>query len=118
MKWVTRERPKIDRVACPWLIARFIDRHPDFLFVPAQEVTARAAATGASPFDVDGGEPGHLPRRVSLVPGRRGAARLRIPPVRCALRVAPVLPGRGARVESARRSDPAAGVTGSALPLR
>jgi hypothetical protein len=36
MKWVTREHPKIDRVACPWLIARFIDRHPDFLFVPAQ----------------------------------------------------------------------------------
>jgi len=59
MKWVTREHPKIDRVACPWLIARFIDRHPDFLFVPAQEVVARAAATGAIPFDVDGVELSH-----------------------------------------------------------
>ena len=39
MKWVTRERPKIDRVACPWLIARFIDDSPEFLFVPATDVT-------------------------------------------------------------------------------
>jgi len=38
MKWVTRERPKIDRIACPWLIARFIDRAPEFLFVPPAEV--------------------------------------------------------------------------------
>jgi hypothetical protein len=59
MKWVTRERPKIDRVACPWLIARFIDRHPEFLFAPAEEVAARAAALEATPFDVDGVELSH-----------------------------------------------------------
>jgi hypothetical protein len=42
MKWVTRERPKIDRIACPWLIARFIDREPEFLFVPPGDVLASA----------------------------------------------------------------------------
>ncbi|MBM3502490.1 MAG: chromate resistance protein [Alphaproteobacteria bacterium] len=52
MKWVTRERPKIDRIACPWLIARFIDRVPEFLFVPAERVLATARETGAIPFDV------------------------------------------------------------------
>ncbi len=36
MKWVTRERPKIDRIACPWLVARFIDKEPEFLYVPAR----------------------------------------------------------------------------------
>jgi hypothetical protein len=59
MKWVTRERPKIDRVACPWLIARFIDREPEFLFVPPAEVKQMAAATGAIPYDVDGVELTH-----------------------------------------------------------
>lgn len=52
MKWVTRERPKIDRIACPWLIARFIDDAPEFLFVPAGDVIGVAARTGATPFDV------------------------------------------------------------------
>jgi hypothetical protein len=52
MKWITRERPKIDRVACPWLIARFIDEAPEFLFVPAAEVMSQARATGAIPYDV------------------------------------------------------------------
>ncbi len=42
MKWVTRERPKIDRIACPWLIARFIDKEPEFLYVPADRVLAMA----------------------------------------------------------------------------
>jgi hypothetical protein len=59
MKWVTRERPKIDRVACPWLIARFIDPAAEFLFVPAAEVQAVAQRTGAIPFDVDGVELSH-----------------------------------------------------------
>ena len=45
MKWVTRERPKIDRIACPWLIARFIDEAPEFLFVPSDRVLATASAT-------------------------------------------------------------------------
>jgi hypothetical protein len=52
MKWITRERPKIDRVACPWLIARFIDQSPEFQFVPADQVQSEAAATGAIPYDV------------------------------------------------------------------
>jgi hypothetical protein len=47
MKWITRERPKIDRMACPWLIARFIDRQPEFLFVPADQVLPRATETGS-----------------------------------------------------------------------
>jgi len=59
MKWVTRERPKIDRIACPWLIARFIDDNPEFLYVPGGEVMKVAAATGATPYDVPGVEYGH-----------------------------------------------------------
>ena len=60
MKWVTREHPKIDRIACPWLIARFIDRHPEFLYVAAGEVQKVAEATGALPYDVPGVELGHV----------------------------------------------------------
>lgn len=60
MKWVTRERPKIDRIACPWLIARFIDKEPEFLYVPAAEVLATAAKTGAVPYDIPGVEMSHV----------------------------------------------------------
>lgn len=59
MKWVTREHPKIDRIACPWLIARFIDEAPQFLYVPASEVLEAAAQTGAVPYDIPGVEYGH-----------------------------------------------------------
>ena len=59
MKWITRERPKIDRIACPWLIARFIDRRPEFLYVPAPEVMSVARETGAIPYDVPGVELTH-----------------------------------------------------------
>ncbi|HXZ96758.1 MAG TPA: chromate resistance protein ChrB domain-containing protein [Burkholderiales bacterium] len=59
MRWVTRERPKIDRIACPWLIARFIDKEPEFLFVPASEVLKVAQAAGAIPFDIPGVELSH-----------------------------------------------------------
>ena len=59
MKWITRERPKIDRIACPWLISRFIDPHAEFLYVPAQEVPRRAASDGAIPYDIPGVELGH-----------------------------------------------------------
>lgn len=52
MKWVTRERPKIDRIACPWLITRFIDPAPTFLFVPPARVLAVAIEEEATPFDV------------------------------------------------------------------
>ncbi len=60
MKWVTRERPKIDRIACPWLIARFIDTAPEFLYVPADEVLATAKATGAIPYDIPDVEMTHV----------------------------------------------------------
>ena len=59
MKWVTRERPKIDRIACPWLIARFIDKTPEFLFVPTEKVLAVAHETGAVPYDIPGVEMSH-----------------------------------------------------------
>lgn len=59
MKWITRERPKIDRVACPWLIARFIDATPEFLFAPPGEVLRLASELGATPFDVEGVELSH-----------------------------------------------------------
>src|SRR3954468_3437362 len=60
MKWVTRERPVIDRIACPWLIARFIDKEPEFLFVAPSEVAKTAAETGAIPYDVPGVELTHV----------------------------------------------------------
>lgn len=59
MKWITRERPKIDRIACPWLIARFVDREPEFLFVPAGDVVRISAETGAIPYDIPGVELSH-----------------------------------------------------------
>lgn len=60
MKWVTRERPKIDRIACPWLIDRFIDKEPEFLYVPAADVLATAEVTGAVPYDIPGVELSHV----------------------------------------------------------
>lgn len=59
MKWVTREHPKIDRIACPWLIARFIDKTPEFLFVPTEQVLVVARETGAVPYDIPGVEMSH-----------------------------------------------------------
>ena len=59
MRWITRARPKIDRIACPWLIQRFIDQDAEFLFVPAGEVLAQAAELRAIPFDVEGVELSH-----------------------------------------------------------
>jgi hypothetical protein len=59
MKWVTRERPKIDRLACPWLIRRFIDPEAEILYVPTAEVLGCAARTGAIAFDVPGVELTH-----------------------------------------------------------
>ncbi len=59
MKWITRERPKIDRLACIWLIRRFIDPEPEFLFAPRDQVMAEAERLGATPFDMPGVELGH-----------------------------------------------------------
>lgn len=66
MKWITRERPKIDRIACPWLIARFIDDSPEFLYVPANDVMRVAAEKDATPYDVPGVELGHNGERCSF----------------------------------------------------
>ncbi len=60
MKWITRERPKIDRIACPWLIVRFIDKAPEFLYVPAGDVLRVADETGAIPYDIPGVELSHV----------------------------------------------------------
>jgi len=59
MKWITRERGRVDRIACPWLISRFIDPAPELLFVPAREVLAVAEREGAVPYDVPNVELGH-----------------------------------------------------------
>jgi hypothetical protein len=66
MKWITRERPKIDRIACPWLIARFIDQTPEFLFVPSQDVIPVAKDMGAIPYDIPGVELTHVGERCSF----------------------------------------------------
>lgn len=60
MKWITCERPKIDRIACPWLIARFIDESPEFLFVPSNQVIEKSAECNAIPFDIVGVELSHV----------------------------------------------------------
>ena len=59
MQWITRARPKIDRIACPWLIARFIDPQAEFLYVAAADVLRIAAETGATPYDIPAVEMGH-----------------------------------------------------------
>jgi hypothetical protein len=66
MKWITRERPKVDRIACPWLIARFIDRDAEFLFVPPADVSRVASETGATPYDVEGVELTHVGPKCSF----------------------------------------------------
>jgi hypothetical protein len=59
MKWITRERVKVDRVACPWLIRKFVDPQAEFLFVPVEEVMAVATREKAIPYDVKDVELGH-----------------------------------------------------------
>ena len=66
MKWITREKVKVDRVACPWLIKKFVDPQAEFLFVPANQVEAKARELGATLFDIDGCELGHHGEDVSF----------------------------------------------------
>ncbi len=54
MKWITREHVKVDRVACPWLIKKFVDKGAEFLFVPTDKVMSEAERQGATPYDVKG----------------------------------------------------------------
>jgi rhodanese-related sulfurtransferase len=65
-KWVTRERPKIDRIACPWLIRRFIDPRAEFIYVPTKQVLAVAKETGGTPYDIEGVEFAHEGERCSF----------------------------------------------------
>ena len=65
MEWVTRERPKIDRIACPWLILRFIDAQAEFHYVPADRVLAMAQETRAIPYDIPGVELTHVGERMN-----------------------------------------------------
>lgn len=66
MQWITRSHVHVDRVACPWLITRFIDNQAEFLFVPASQVERVARETGAIPFDTPGVELGHHENRCSF----------------------------------------------------
>ena len=66
MKWVTREKARVDRIACPWLISRFIDEHPTFLFVLADKVLEVAQREGATPYDIPDVELGHHGERCSF----------------------------------------------------
>jgi hypothetical protein len=66
MKWITREHVKVDRVACPWLIKKFVDPQAEFLFVPADQVPEVAAREGATPFDAKGVELGHHGKECSF----------------------------------------------------
>jgi protein-tyrosine-phosphatase len=66
MKWITRERARVDRIACPWLISRFIDPKPEFLFVPASHVLDAAAREHAIPYDIPDVELGHHGRACSF----------------------------------------------------
>ena len=66
MKWVTRKNANVDRIACPWLISKFVDADAEFLFVPADEVMSVADRDGALPYDVPGVELGHVEGRCSF----------------------------------------------------
>ena len=66
MKWVTRKNANVDRVACPWLIKKFVDQDAEFVYVPADEVMATAEREGAIPYDVKDVELGHVDGRCSF----------------------------------------------------
>lgn len=66
MKWITRQNVKVDRVACPWLITRFVDKKAEFFFVPPEEVPSEAARLGAIPYDVPDAELGHHGKECSF----------------------------------------------------
>ncbi len=111
MRWITRERPKIDRVACPWLVARFIDKAPEFLFAPAGAVLERAQALDAIPFDIPGVELSHVGECCSfdafLAKYRLADAAL--------LRLAPIV--RGADTGAPQLAPEAAGLLAVSLGL-
>jgi hypothetical protein len=66
MKWITRERPKIDRIACPWLIKNFIDKQAEFIYVPKEQVFEKAKLLNAIPYDIPGAEYSHYGEECSF----------------------------------------------------
>lgn len=66
MRWITRKNAAVDRIACPWLIKRFVDKEAEFLYVPAEEVDRVAREQDAIPYDVAGAELGHVDGRCSF----------------------------------------------------
>ena len=66
MKWITRKNASVDRIACPWLIKKFVDADAEFMYVPADEVMTVAAREGATPYDVKNVELGHVDGRCSF----------------------------------------------------
>ena len=67
MKWITRERPKIDRIACPWLIKNFVDAEAEFIYVPKEQVFTKAKELKAIPYDIPGAEYTMLPGQTHMV---------------------------------------------------
>lgn len=66
MKWITRENANVDRIACPWLVKRFVDPSAEFIYVPADQVMTEAEKLGATPYDVPDVELGHVDGRCSF----------------------------------------------------
>ena len=67
MKWITRERPKIDRIACPWLIKNFVDKEAEFIYVPKEKVFEKAKEFSGIPYDIPGAEYSHYGRNALLI---------------------------------------------------
>jgi hypothetical protein len=111
MQWVTRERPKIDRIACPWLILRFIESDAEFLYVPADQVLTVAARTGAIPYDIPGVELSHAGELCSFDAFLEKYA-LKEPAL---IRLAEIV--RAADTDTLERSPPAAGLLAISLGL-
>jgi hypothetical protein len=59
MKWITRERPKIDRIACPWLVKNFVDKEAEFVYVPKEQVFSKAIELGTLPYEIPGAQYSH-----------------------------------------------------------
>jgi rhodanese-related sulfurtransferase len=110
-RWVTRERPKVDRIACPWLVRRFVDATAEFFYVPAAAVQSCAREQGAVPFDIPGVEYGHAGERCSF-----DAFVARHAPDDAALaRLADVV--RAADTDTLHRAAPASGLLAVSLGL-
>ncbi len=112
MKWITREKARVDRIACPWLITRFIDKEPTFLFVPAADVLTVAKREDAIPYDVPGVELGHHGDRCAF-DAFLGKYKLKDPAL---LALAPIV--RGADTEARKLTPESAGLYAVASGFR